>query len=227
MMNEEIKEDQAKLKEGVVIALKFVAAAFSAATVVNPIFGIAGSLMQVALHHIDDEDIRTLKREFGSINRGLDELSQQNRKVLMQLEKETVDGQFSHVEENLKHQFKKFIEVIEAPPTHREGKKDDFMLSYSNNKGDQDLYSLYESVVGPPKVFSGPMLEVYLKHSQGDRRIMERLCKRLTYLLCIGLFTLMGYSAFFGDDVESLSKDWAKKMKEVQTKMQEVLSECK
>lgn len=227
MMEEEISEDRAKLKQGLVKVLQCVATISSAAAVVNPIFGVAGSLIRVVLHHVDDEDIRTLKREFGSVNRALDELSQQNRNTLVQIKKETLDGQYCRVEENLKNQFRKFMEMVEARPEHRERKKDDFEESYSNDLGDQNLHTLYDGVVGKPKLFSRPILEVYLKHSQGDRRTMERMCTRLTYLFCIGLIALMGYAAVIGDDEEGLSEEWAEKMEHVQEKMQEALCRCK
>ncbi len=227
MMEEEIIEDRTKLKQGLIKVLECVATISSAAAVVNPIFGVAGSLIRVVLHHVDDEDIRTLKREFGSVNRALDQLSQQNRNTLVQIKKETIDGQYCRVEENLKNQFRKFMEMVEARPEHRERKKDDFEESYSNDLGDQNLHTLYDGVVGKPKLFSRPILEVYLKHSQGDRRTMERLCTRLTYLFCIGLIALMGYAAVIRDDEESLSEEWAEKMEHVQEKMQEALRKCK
>lgn len=227
MMEEDIVEDHAKLKQGLVKVLKCVDAISSAAAVVNPIFGVAGSLIRVVLHHIDDEDIRTLKREFNSANRGLDQLSRMNRDTLVQIKKETLDGQYACVEENLKHQFRKFMDMVDAQPEHRERKKDDFEQSYSNDLGDQNLHTLYDGVVGKRKLFSRPVLEVYLKHSQGDRQTMEHLCTRLTYLFCIGLIALMGYAAIIGDDEESLSQEWAEKMEHVQEKMQEVLRRCK
>uniref|UniRef100_A0A1A8H7K3 Rapunzel n=1 Tax=Nothobranchius korthausae TaxID=1143690 RepID=A0A1A8H7K3_9TELE len=227
MMDDDINEDRAKLKQGMVKVLQCVATISSAAAVVNPIFGVAGSLIRVVLHQIDDEDIRTLKREFGSVNRALDELSHQNRKTLVQIEKETLDGQYCHVEENLKHQFKKFMDMMEARPEFRERKKNDFEQSYADDLGDQNLHTLYDGVVGKRKLFSRPILEVYLKHSQGDRRTMERLCTRLTYLFCIGLIALMGYAAIVGDDEEGLGEEWAEKMEHVQEKMQEALRRCK
>lgn len=227
MMEEDIVEDHAKLKQGMVKVLECLATISSAAAVVNPIFGVAGSLIRVVLHHVDDEDIRTLKREFASVNRSLDKLSQQNRNTLVQIKKETLDGQYCRVEENLKNQFRKFMEMVEARPEHREGKKDDFEKIYSDDFGDQNLHTLYDGVVGKPKLFSRPILEVYLTHSQGDRQTMELLCTRLTYLFCIGLIALMGYAAIIGDDEEGLSEEWAEKMEHVQEKMQEALRKCK
>lgn len=227
MMDEETVEDHAKLKQGLVKVLKCVDAISSAAAVVNPIFGVAGSLIRVVLHHIDDEDIRTLKREFNSVNRGLDQLSRMNQDTLVQIKKETVDGQYASVEENLKNQFRKFMAMVDAQPGQRESKKDEFEQSYSNDLGDQNLHTLYDGVVGKRKLFSRPILEVYLKHSQGDRQTMEHLCTRLTSLFCIGLIALMGYAAVIGDDEEGLSQEWAEKMEHVQEKMQEVLRRCK
>ncbi|KAK6326273.1 hypothetical protein J4Q44_G00019180 [Coregonus suidteri] len=227
MSEMEIVEDRAKLKQGLVKVLQCVATISSAAAVVNPIFGVAGSLIRVVLHHVDDEDIQTLKREFGSVNRALDKLSQQNHSALLQIKKETLDGQYCRVEENLRNQFRKFMEMVEARPVHRERKKEDFEESYSNDLGDQNLHTLYEGVVGKPKLFSRPILEVYLKHSQGDRRTMENLCTRLTYLFCIGLIALMGYAAVIGDDEEGISDEWTEKMEHVQERMQEALQKCK
>lgn len=227
VLSEDVVEDQAKLKQGLVKVLQCVATISSAAAVVNPIFGVAGSLIRVVLHHIDDEDIRTLKREFSSVNRALNQLSQQHHNTLVQIKKETLDGQYGSVEDNLRNQFRKFMDMVEARPEQRERKKDEFEESYANDLGDQNLHTLYDGVVGKPKLFSRPVLEVYLKHSQGDRRTMERLCTRLTYLFCIGLIALMGYAAIIGDDEEGLSEEWAEKMEHVQEKMQEALRRCK
>ncbi|XP_019719404.1 protein rapunzel isoform X2 [Hippocampus comes] len=226
-MEEEIVEEHTKLKQGMVKVLQCVATISSAAAVVNPIFGVAGSLMRVVLHHIDDEDIRTLKREFGSVNRALDELSRKNRQALVAIQKETLDSQYASVEENLKNQFRKFMELVEARPEHSERKKEDFTRSYADDLGDQNLHTLYDGVVGKPKLFSRPILEVFLKHSGGDRRTMERLCTRLTYLFCIGLIALMGYAAVIGDDDAGLSEEWAEKMENVQDKMQHALRMCR
>ncbi|XP_062841871.1 protein rapunzel [Trichomycterus rosablanca] len=227
MADIDIVEDRDKLKHGVIKVLECIATISSAAAVVNPIFGVAGSLMRVVLHHVDDEEIQTLKREFGSVNRALDQISAQNRNALLQIKKETLDGQYCRVEENLKHQFRKYMEVVEARPKNKQRKRDNFEESYANDMGDQNLHTLYDGVMGKPKLFSRPILEVYMTHSHGDQRVMENLCTRLTYLFCIGLIALMGYSAIIGDDEEGLGEEWAEKMENVQERMQEALRRCK
>lgn len=227
MADIDIVEDRDKLKHGVIKVLECIATISSAAAVVNPIFGVAGSLMRVILHHVDDEEIQTLRREFGSVNRALDQISAQNRNTMQQIKKETLDGQYCHVEGNLKNQFRKFMEVIEARPEHKLRKRDNFEESYANYMGDQNLHTLYDGVMGKPKLFSRPILEVYMIHSRGDRMVMENLCTHLTYLFCIGLIALMGYSAIIGDDEEGLREEWAEKMENVQERMQEALRRCK
>ncbi|XP_028984356.1 protein rapunzel-like [Betta splendens] len=226
-MDEEIIEDHSKVKQNVVKVLHCVATISSAAAVINPIFGVVGSLIRVVLHQIDDEDIRKLKREFSSVNSALDKISRQNRDTLAQIEKGTVDNQFSQVERNLKNQFRKFMQMVEARPELRERKRADFEESYMNDLDDQNLHTLYDGVVGKPKLFGKPILQVYLKHSDRDRHTMERLCTHLTYLFCIGLIALMAHRAIIGDDEESLSEEWAERMEEVQEKMQEALRKCK
>ncbi|KAK3515399.1 hypothetical protein QTP70_018893, partial [Hemibagrus guttatus] len=223
----EISEDREKLKRGLVKALQCVATISSAAAVVNPIFGVAGSLIRVVIHHVDDEEIQKLRREFVSVNRALEEISKQNQGTLLQIKKETLDGQFSQVENNLRNQFRKFMEVVKARPEHVESKRDDFEESYANDLGDQNLHTLYDGVMGKPKLFSQPILDVYMTYSKGEQSVMERLCTHITYLFCIGLIALMGYAAIIGDDEEGLREEWAMKMEEVQEKIQEVLRKCK
>lgn len=223
----EIFDDPEKLKRGLIKVLECVATISSAAAVVNPIFGVAGSLIRVVLHQVDDEDLQKLKREFGSMNRALDDISNQNRQALQQIRKETVDKQYGQIEDNLRNQFRKFMEIVEAKPEHVQRKKDDFVESYMNDNEDQNMHTLYDGVMGKRKLFSRPILEVYMKHSQGDPRVMENLCTRLAYLFCIGIIAMMGYYALIEDDVESRNEEWEEKMKNVQEKMQEVLRRCK
>uniref|UniRef100_A0A8C2GAB7 Rapunzel n=1 Tax=Cyprinus carpio TaxID=7962 RepID=A0A8C2GAB7_CYPCA len=223
MAANETLEDQDKLKRGLVKVLECVATISSAAAVVNPIFGVAGSLIRVVLHHVDDEDIQKLKREFGSVTRALDEISQQNQNVLLQIRKETVDGLYCRVEENIRNQFSKFMDTVEVSAAHEQRKKE-FQMSFVINQCDQNLHTLYGGVMGESKIFCQPILEVYMRHSQGDQRVMENLCTRLTYLFCIGLIALMSYTAIVGDDEEALHIEWEEKMKDVAKKMSEVLN---
>lgn len=221
-----IMEDKAKLKQGIVKVLNCVSNISTAAAVVNPIFGLAGSLIRLVLQMVDNEDIQNLKNEFASINTALDKMSQQNHSTLLQIKKNTLDNQYLPVENNLRNQFRKFMEMVEAGPEHCSSKKDDFKESYMNDLDDQNLNTLYEGVVGK-KVFSESILGVYLKHSQGDHGTMVKLCTHLNYIFCIGLISLIGYTAIIEDDEEGIIDEWTKKMEHVEERMQEALQKCK
>ncbi|KAM4600805.1 protein rapunzel-like [Polymixia lowei] len=220
-------EHQSEIRQGLVTVLDCMATIFSAAAVVNPIFGLVGSLTRVVLSHVDDEDIRTLKREFGSINQALDGLSKQCSDMLAQIEADTVRDQYRSVEANLRNQFRNYMEMVEARPGDHTNKKADFLQSYEDDLLEQNLHTLHDGVMGKSKIFGRPMLEVYLKHSRCDRRTMERLCTRVMYLFCTGLIALMGYSAIIGDNMGGLSQEWTEKMEKVQEKMEEALRRCK
>ncbi|KAM9852252.1 protein rapunzel [Aulostomus maculatus] len=226
-MEDDINEDRAKLKQNLCHVLRCVSTISSTAAVINPIFGVAGALIRVVLHHVDDEDIRTLKIQFGLVNEVLNQLSEQNRNTVSQIKKGLIDCQYGHVEENLKNQYRMFMLMVNAEPDQHECRKKNFVEGYSTDFGDQNLHTLFDGVVGKRKLFSRPILEVYMEHSQGNRCIMENLCKRLNCLFCIGLIAFMGYSAIIQDDEETLTLEWADRMEEVQQKMQEALSRCK
>nr|XP_055067225.1 protein rapunzel-like [Misgurnus anguillicaudatus]XP_055067226.1 protein rapunzel-like [Misgurnus anguillicaudatus] len=227
MADSKMFDDPEKLKRGLIKVLECVATISSAAAVVNPIFGVAGSLIRVVLHQVDDEDLQKLKHEFKNVNQALDDISNQNRQALHEIQKETLDKQYDQIQQNLRNQFCKFMEIMEAKPENVQRKKEDFIESYMNDNGDQNMHTLYDGVMGKRKLFSRPILEVYMKHSQNDKSVMENLCTRLAYLFCMGFIAMMGYYALIKDDVESRNEEWEEKMKDVQEKMQEVLKSCK
>ncbi|KAK7886584.1 hypothetical protein WMY93_026205 [Mugilogobius chulae] len=179
-MNEDPKV--AAVKKIACKVLHAVRTIFSAASVVNPIFGVFGCGIGIVADYIDDEDMCKLMIEFASVNRALDDISKQIDGTLLQINKETVESQYSAVEENLRYQYKKFMEMMEAPAKLHEHKMEEFKNSYKFGKFDQSLFTLYDGVMNNFQLFGRPILDVYLKHSDFNRGIMEELCKRLAYL---------------------------------------------
>ncbi|XP_029935777.1 protein rapunzel-like [Myripristis murdjan] len=204
--------------------------ALSALSVIHPCFGVAGTAIRFIQQGLDDENIRTLQREFSSVNETLDQLSQQHHKTLLRIKKGTLDGQYATAEQNLRHHFRMYLDMMQGDPDLHEQKRNAFKERYSIDQGPKHLERLYEGVTGKSKVFSKPILGFYLEYSKGTdcaRCTMEELCKRLNYLFTIGLIALMGYAAINGYDEEDLREEWAEKMREVQEKMQEALKMCK
>ncbi|XP_043918338.1 protein rapunzel-like [Protopterus annectens] len=224
-----MSEDEQALenfKKGVKCALECVAGLCSAAAVINPIFGLAGSLIKVVSHTIDVEEAGDLKRGFEMVNESLDKISNENKKILNRIPKETADNQLYYIEKQIKSQFRAYMEVIEAEPEERERKKQTFVKSYVRDGAERHLHTLYDSVMGRPKIFSDPILKVYLECSKMDRKVMKSLCDHLKHLFCIGLIAYMGYVAVREDDEETLCNRWKNKMEMAWGKMDDALKKC-
>uniref|UniRef100_A0A8C7Y8C3 Rapunzel n=1 Tax=Oryzias sinensis TaxID=183150 RepID=A0A8C7Y8C3_9TELE len=219
--------DKAKLQEAAIVGLNVLKAVASAASVFFPPIGIAGSLIGVVLKFVDKNDgIENLKKEFQLIHQGLDELSKQNQQTMKTIIKETADQQFSRVERSLKWQYEKYMKMISAPPEHVQRRSEEFVEAYDDELGDQHLNTLYESVIGVPKVFGKPILQVYKQHSRNDLDTMTKLSHQLFYLFSIGCITLMANAVLIGDDVESLREEWEDKMNRVWSEMEKALKDC-
>uniref|UniRef100_A0A8C6UHM5 Rapunzel 2 n=1 Tax=Neogobius melanostomus TaxID=47308 RepID=A0A8C6UHM5_9GOBI len=196
-----------------------------------PIFGTVGTVAKNVLAILDDrkerEAIGKLKTEFDSLNNHLDQLWKQGEAVLKDIKKAAVDAQLNRVIANLNNQFRSFMEMTEAKPEHFEKRKEDFIKRYKIAKSDQNLQTLYESVMGHPKAFHQGILEVYMEHSGSNRDVMEQLCKYIISLFIMGLLPFMSHATLRGLDVEKEEKKWTKNLQDVQEKMEETLSSCK
>uniref|UniRef100_A0A8C6SHE5 Uncharacterized protein n=1 Tax=Neogobius melanostomus TaxID=47308 RepID=A0A8C6SHE5_9GOBI len=195
-----------KLKEAICTGLGYVSTICSIASKIHPIFGMVDTAAKKLLAIFDDREerkaIEELKTEFDSLTNALDQLWEQGEAVLKDIKKAAVDTQFRKVVENLKSQFRSFMEMTEAKPEHFENRKEDFIQRYKIAKSDQNLHTLYESVMGDSKVFSEPILQVYMEHSGGNHKVMERLCKYIISLFIMGLLPFMSYATLRGLDVE-------------------------
>uniref|UniRef100_A0A672I003 Rapunzel n=1 Tax=Salarias fasciatus TaxID=181472 RepID=A0A672I003_SALFA len=180
--------DRAKLKQGLVKVLQCVASISSAAAVVNPIFGVAGSLIRVVLHHVDDEDIRTLRRgvRLGAPRAGPACRSRTATRCCRSRRRRWTASTAAWRRTSRTSSASSWM-MVEARPEQRLRRKDDFEESYANDLGDQNLHTLYDGVVGKPKLFSRPVAGGVLKHCGGERRVMERLCTRLSTSSASGL----------------------------------------
>ncbi|KAA0702710.1 hypothetical protein E1301_Tti011204 [Triplophysa tibetana] len=64
-------------------------------------------------------------------------------------------------------------------------------------------------------------------YKQKRRMAVEEFCTRLKNLFCIGLITLLGYTVMEGFGAEEeLRQTWGKKMKVVQSRIDEVIEDC-
>ncbi|XP_060681733.1 protein rapunzel-like [Hemiscyllium ocellatum] len=198
----------------------------SAAGVVGAIFGVAAAIVKLAMGNVESEELRYMKEQFQIVRNQLDVISGQIQQVLQAIEQSTVNNQYFPIEENLKHQFKNYMDILNTKPEYREKEKEEFLTHFNETKGDQNLHTLYNAVMGYHGIFGKPILETAMEYDQRNRRLMEKLCCRLKELFCIGLIALVGHSAITGTDVEALKREWNEKMDKVENKMKSMIDKC-
>ncbi|XP_067852705.1 protein rapunzel-like [Heptranchias perlo] len=196
------------------------------AGVLKPIFQVAGIILKLALGKRESEEMKYMKEQFQMVRNQLDVISDQIKQVLWEIEKSTINNQYFPIEENLKNQFRKYMDILNAAPEYRENEKREFLTHFDVTKGDQNLHSLFDAVMGYSAIFGKPILETAMGYDQRNRRLMEGLCARLKELLCIGLIALVGHATITGTDVEALKREWNEKMAKVESKMKSMIDQC-
>uniref|UniRef100_UPI00398E639A protein rapunzel-like n=1 Tax=Pristiophorus japonicus TaxID=55135 RepID=UPI00398E639A len=193
---------------------------------IGALIGVAAAIVKLAMGNVDSPELAYMKEQFQVVRNQLDIISDQIKQVLQELERSTVNNQYFTIEENLKNQFRKYMELINAAPEFREKQKQEFLTHFEVTKGDQNLHTLFDGVMGYSAIFGKPILETAMGYDQRNRRLMEDLCTRLKELLCVGLIALMGHAALTGNDVEALKREWNEKMAKVEVKMTSMIDQC-
>ncbi|XP_032894246.1 protein rapunzel-like [Amblyraja radiata] len=206
--------------------LQDVAKFASTAGVLSGIFQVGGIILKLVLGKQDSEELKYMKEQFQIVRNKLDTISDQIRQVLSEIQRSTINNQYFPIEENLKNQFRKYMEILSSAPEFRDKERDEFVDHFVVTKGDQNLHTLFDAVMGFSTVFSKPILETAMSYDQRNRRLMESMCCRLEELFCIGLIALMGHAAVTGNDVEALMKEWNQKLEHVEAKMISMLDQC-
>ncbi|XP_020378415.2 protein rapunzel-like [Rhincodon typus] len=198
----------------------------SAAGATGAIFGVAAAIVKLALGNVESEELRYMKEQFQIVRNKLDIISDQVQQVLRAIEQSTVNNQYFPIEVNLKNQFRKYMDILNATAEFRENEKQEFLTHFNATKGDQNLHTLFDAVMGYSAVFGKPILETAMEYDQRNRRLIEGLCSHLKELFCIGLIALVGHSAITGTDVEALKTEWNEKMAKVDSKMKSMIDRC-
>ncbi|XP_026203254.1 rapunzel 2 [Anabas testudineus] len=222
--------DAAQLKETAVKVLTAVEKVSSFASSIDPIFGIVSSLVGVARKGLESEKGHALDKDFQAIHSKLESISHKNQQCLRQIRIDEVNETYGKYEEYIKHQYAAFntmVAQVKKDPGNTRRYMGNFEKIYERDKSDMSLDVYYRGVMGTKLLFGQPLLKVYLDHCDGNREIMERRCSHITHLFHMGLIALMAYTAVTEDDEDEVKEKWAKRVKDIQEKMQEVLSQCK
>ncbi|XP_053717866.1 rapunzel 2 [Synchiropus splendidus] len=219
-----------QIKQTAVKVLSCVEKVSSFASSIDPIFGIVSSLVGVARKGLDDDKGHALDKDFQEVRSKLESISQKNQQCLKQIRIDEVNETFGKYEEYIKHQYTAFnnmVTQIKKDPDNTQRFMDNFEKIYERDKSDLSLDVYYQGVVGNSRLFGRNLLKVYMDHCDSDREIMEYRCSHIIHLFHMGLIALMAYTAVTEDDEDEVREKWAKRVEEIQTKMQEVLSQCK
>ncbi|XP_069032902.1 protein rapunzel-like [Embiotoca jacksoni] len=222
--------DAEQIKKTAAKVLCCVEKVSSFASSIDPIFGIVSSLVGVARKGLIDEEDHALDKDFKEIQTKLETISQKNQQCLRKIRIDEVNETYGTYEERIKHQYTAFnsmVAQVKKDPDNTSRYMETFEKSYERDKSDISLDVYYRGVVSSNTVFGRSLLKVYLDNCDGDREIMERRCSHIVHLFHIGLIALMAYTAVTQDDEDDVRVKWAKRVEEIQKKMEEVLSQCK
>lgn len=192
-----------------------------------PLCEAAAPVLRLALDNVQSKEVFYVKEQFLAVRNRLDVLSVQLEDIDCEIRKGRLDSQYFSVEENLRNQFRKYLDILEAKPEFREVKTRLFLEHFSKTGGERNLYILYDALMGN-NTFGESILEVVEKYEARNRRVLEDFCVRMKELFCIGLIALLGHCALTqGEDLEQEKiQEWSEKIQEVETKMKAAIEEC-
>ncbi|XP_059827281.1 protein rapunzel-like [Hypanus sabinus] len=192
----------------------------------GPLIGVAAAIMKLALGGVDSPEMAFMKEQFQAVRNQLDVISGQISKVLQEISRSTMENQYFRIQENIKSQFRKYMDILRAAPEYRQKEKEEFLKHFDETKTDQNLHSLYDGVMGFTGCFGKSILDTAMDSSERNRRLMESLCAALKKLFCVGVIALVGHAAITGNDAKALEVEWNEKLARVEGRMNSMISRC-
>ncbi|XP_062900776.1 protein rapunzel-like [Mobula hypostoma] len=194
--------------------------------VLGPIIGVAAAIVRLALSGVDSPELAFMKEQLQAVRNQLDFISGQISKVLREIDRSTMENQYFPIQENLKNQFRKYMDILSAAPEFRQKEKEEFLKHFDATKGDQNLHTLYDGVMGSARCFGKSILDTAMNSGGRDRRLMESLCAALKKLFCVGVIAVLGHAAITGNDAKALEAEWKEKLAQVEGKMKSMIDRC-
>ncbi|XP_037330783.1 protein rapunzel-like [Pungitius pungitius] len=221
--------DVENIKKTAVKVLWCVEKVSSFASSINPIFGIVSSLVGGFRNVLTEQEGHALDKEFKSLHSQLETVSKLNRQCLKQIHINEVIETYGKYEESIKHQYDAFnnmVAKVKKHPDNTQHHMTAFRETYEELGAKMNLEVYHRGVMGIELLFGKPLLKVYLDDCDKNRKIMERHCLHITHLFHMGLIALWAYTDVKGLDKNMERETWVLRVKEIQEKMLEVLSQC-
>ncbi|XP_012673514.1 rapunzel 3 [Clupea harengus] len=192
-----------------------------------PLCEAAAPVLRLALDNVQSKEVFYVKEQFLVVRNRLDVISSQLEDIDCEIKKGRVDTQYFSVEENLRNQFRKYVDILEAKPQFCEVKTRLFLEHFTKTGGEKNLCVLYDALMGN-NTFGESILEVVERYEARNRRVLEDFCVRMKELFCLGLIALLGHCALSQGEEEEQEKiqEWSAKIQEVETKMKQTIEAC-
>ncbi|KAM9722935.1 protein rapunzel-like [Menidia menidia] len=193
-----------------------------------PLCEAAAPVLKLALDNVHSKEVFYVKEQFLAVRDKLDVLSGQLEDIDSEIKKGRLDAQYFPAEENIRNQFRKYVDILEAKQQFREVKTRLFLEHFAATGGEKNLYVLYDALMGTSS-FGEPVLEVVERYVGRSRRLLEDFCARMKELLCLGLIALLGHCALTlqsPDEERDKIQEWSAKIEEVESKMKAAVASC-
>ncbi|KAJ8247776.1 hypothetical protein GJAV_G00250180 [Gymnothorax javanicus] len=203
---------------------------FFFASNIKPLFGIVGTVTKVTRQGLGAEEDHALEKDFREIQKKLESISVQNKKVLEQIKMNEVDKILGMYEKRIEKQFAAFktmYERLRKDPDSANDHMGDFKNAYEMLGDVVALNVYYDGLMNKDMVFGRPLFEVYLKGCNYDREVMEGRCIHLICLFAMGLMSLKAYIYVTEDDEDEIKKKWIPRIAEIKAEMERALRQCK
>ncbi|XP_077576941.1 uncharacterized protein LOC144199291 [Stigmatopora nigra] len=192
-----------------------------------PLCQAAAPVLRLVLDNVHSKEVFFVKERFQSLCGRLDLLCVQLEDVEREIQKAGVDVRYFSAEENVRHQFRKYLDVVEAKASFRQVKTSLFLDYFQHSGGEKNLLELYHGIMGQG-AFGESLLDLVERYVSRSRRRLEDFCARMKELLCLGLIALMGHAALVlsPEEEHHRMREWNRKMDEMELRMKDAVHSC-
>ncbi|XP_028984347.2 uncharacterized protein LOC114842718 [Betta splendens] len=192
-----------------------------------PLCEAAAPVVRLALDNVESKEVFYVKEQFLTVKNKLDVLSTQLEDIECEIKKGRLDSQYFAVEENIRNQFRKYMDILEAKQQFREVKKRLFLEHFAKTGGEKNLLVLFDALMGA-NTFGDSVLELVERYVSRNRRLLEDFCVRMKELFCLGLIALLGHCALTQgpDEEEEKVQEWSSRIAEVESRMKAAIASC-
>uniref|UniRef100_A0A667XUT6 Uncharacterized protein n=1 Tax=Myripristis murdjan TaxID=586833 RepID=A0A667XUT6_9TELE len=195
----------------------------------EPFLELVAPALHQFLNNAQSKEVSFVKEPILTLKNKLDVISAQQKEISREMEKSLVDLQYFDMESNMRYQYDKFIDILEAEEKLQEENKSIFLEQFVQAGDDSNLDSLYDAVMRNGQ-FGESILDVMKRHAAGDRGLLVDFCVRLMNLLMKDLIALQGHCALnqkmSTERAKEKAKEWPSKIKDVELKMKLTIESC-